>query len=281
MQRGGPDEVSVARGRIDGEAWTAIGALDLSLERHQQDWNDLAELDPLWAILQAPAKRHGRWDIQEFLESGKRQIGDTIEHGALLGYPRGHESALDFGCGVGRLTRALDDSFESCVGVDVAPAMIEQARRLNADRPSCSFVLNARDDLEFAADRSFDFVYSDIVLQHIPSRAMVERYVFEFARILRPGGLLVFQLPSYTPLRRRVQWRRRVYAVLRSLGVPSTFLYNRLGLNPTRMNAVSEQTVLSWLATAGMTVVEVQKTAWMGWHDRRYWVTRPDISEPA
>jgi SAM-dependent methyltransferase len=248
----------------------------LSLERHQQDWNDLAELDPLWAILSVPTKRHGGWDLNEFFESGKRQIDETIEHGARLGYPLAYESALDFGCGVGRLTRALADTFESCVGVDVAPGMIEQARRLNADRPACSFVLNAADDLRFAADRSFDLVYSDIVLQHVPTQAMIEQYVREFVRVLRPGGLLVFQLPCYLPLRRRIQWRRRLYSVLRSLGVSSTFLYNRLGLSPIRMNAVAEDRVVPSLEREGATVVEVERSVSRetGWHDRRYWVTR-------
>ncbi len=248
----------------------------MSLARHQQDWNDLAELDPLWAILTTPAKRHGGWDLKTFFESGKLQIDETIGHGARLGYPVSHESALDFGCGVGRLTRALADKFDSSVGVDVAPEMIEQARRLNADRPSCSFVLNAAADLEFASDKSFDLVYSDLVLQHCPSQAMIEGYVKEFVRVLRPGGLLVFQLPCYAPPRRRVQWRRRLYSVFRSMGVSSRFLYNRLGLFPMRMNTVPEDRVARWLEGEGATVVDVERSVWResGWHDRRYWVTR-------
>jgi SAM-dependent methyltransferase len=248
----------------------------LSLERHQQDWNDLAQLDPLWAILSVPAKRHGGWDLNSFFESGRRQIDATIEHGARLGYPVAHESALDFGCGVGRLTRAMAESFAAVVGVDVAPGMIEQARRLNADRPTCSFVLNASDHLGFADDQSFDFVYSDIVLQHVPTEAMIERYVKEFVRVLRPGGLLVFQLPCYTPRRHRIQLRRRLYSVFRSLGASSTFLYNRLGLVPIRMNAVAEGRVVAWLQGEGATTVEVEQTVLEenGWHDRRYWATR-------
>jgi len=248
----------------------------LSLERHQQDWNDLAELDPLWAILSAPDKRHGRWDLETFFESGRIQIDRTIAHGAQLGYPRDHDSALDFGCGVGRLTRALADKFGASVGVDVAPEMIEQARRLNADRPTCSFVLNTASDLRFASDRSFDLVYSDIVLQHCPSEAIIESYVREFVRVLRPGGLLVFQLPSYGSPRRRIQWRRRLYSALRSMGASSRFLYNRLGLFPIRMNGVAEDRVLSWLADESASVLEVERSVWNqgGWHDRRYWVTR-------
>ena len=40
----------------------------------------------------------------------------------------------------------------------------------------------------------FDFTFSFVVFQHIPSKAMIENYVRETARVLRPGGLFKFQL---------------------------------------------------------------------------------------
>ena len=48
------------------------------------------------------------------------------------------DRALDFGCGVGRLTRALGTRFESALGVDISAGMIEQARRLNEAFPPAS-----------------------------------------------------------------------------------------------------------------------------------------------
>ena len=243
---------------------------------HQRDWNELAEMDPLWAILSDPEKRHGKWDVTEFLESGKHQIEDALEHGRQLGFPLSFERALDFGCGVGRLTRALADRFLTCMGVDVSPVMIEQARRLNADKPACSFVVNTTDDLAFASDRSFDLIYCDIVLQHLPSHSTIEGYIREFVRVLRPGGLLVFQLPSHIPLRHRLQLRRRLYAVFRFLRVPSRFLYERLGLYPIRMSSLPESDVVQRLEGEGATVLEVERTI-IGnsmIRDRRYWITR-------
>ena len=50
-----------------------------------------------------------------------------------LGVTVSRGRALDFGCGAGRLTRALAARFESVVGVDVADAMLDKARALNAD----------------------------------------------------------------------------------------------------------------------------------------------------
>src|SRR5690349_5382992 len=41
--------------------------------------------------------------------------------------------ALEIGCGVGRMTRSAAEAFGEVHGVDVSPAMIEQARRRLAD----------------------------------------------------------------------------------------------------------------------------------------------------
>ena len=248
----------------------------MGLGPHQRDWNELAEMDPLWAILSAPNKRYGKWDVEEFLESGEHQIEDALQYGKKLGFPLSFGSALDFGCGVGRLTRALAGRFQTCVGVDISPAMIQQARRLNADRPGCTFVLNTTDDLAFASDRSFDLVYCDIVLQHLPSHTMMERYIREFVRVLRPDGLLVFQLPCQIPLRHRVQLRRRLYAALRSLRVSNRFLYERLGLYPIRMSSLPESEVVGLLEGEGAKVLAVERNIARDSmiDDRRYWITR-------
>jgi SAM-dependent methyltransferase len=104
--------------------------------------------------------------------------------------------ALDFGCGVGRLTQALAKKFTLCDGVDIAPSMIERADEINRFGDRCRYHVNDRDDLALFEDATFDFVYSDIVLQHIAPEYSA-RYVSEFTRILAPGGVVVFQLPSH------------------------------------------------------------------------------------
>jgi SAM-dependent methyltransferase len=73
--------------------------------------------------------------------------------------------------------------------------MVANATRLNAEVPNLSFQVNARTDLQDFADASFDMVNTRIVLQHLPSQAVVEGYVREFLRVLRPDGLLYVQEP--------------------------------------------------------------------------------------
>lgn len=78
---------------------------DMSLIRHKQDWDDLADIDPFWAILSYPEQKFGGWDIDKFFLTGDQEIERVMGFATQLGYPLGRELALDFGCGVGRLTR--------------------------------------------------------------------------------------------------------------------------------------------------------------------------------
>src|SRR5687767_8439812 len=83
-----------------------------AIERQGREWDELAELDPYWAICTAPDKRFGRWDREEFFATGEREVAEVLATAAELGLPRRHGAALDFGCGLGRLTRALAGRFQ-------------------------------------------------------------------------------------------------------------------------------------------------------------------------
>jgi SAM-dependent methyltransferase len=74
--------------------------------------------------------------------------------------------------------------------------MIDLARRLNRYPERAEYVCTAATGLHTLADRSFDCIYTNIVLQHVPPET-AEQYLNEFFRLLEPGGLLVFQLPSH------------------------------------------------------------------------------------
>ena len=158
-------------------------------------WESLAQSDPLWAILSAPDKKGNEWNLEEFFQTGVAQVDQ------LMQTLRHHEisftgdTVLDFGCGVGRLSQAFLPYFASVSGVDVSPTMIRMARELNKDPARCHYFLNQEEDLRLFQDQQFSFIYSIIVLQHLPP-ALAYKYLAEFVRILRPDGLLVFQLPS-------------------------------------------------------------------------------------
>ena len=206
----------------------------------QRDRDDLARVDPLWAILAEPTRKDGRWELEEFFERGRRDVESVLEVASDLGAPRLRERALDFGCGVGRLTRALAPEFDECYGVDISPEMIRLARELNADRANCRFVVNAAPDLSLFESDTFDFVIAFLVLQHLRGGEQAALgYVREFLRVTRPGGLVVFQLPASLPFP-SFQPRVRLYGLLRSVGLNADFLYRRAELDPMRMIAVPD-----------------------------------------
>jgi SAM-dependent methyltransferase len=229
-----------------------------TLERHRQDWEELAAVDPLWAILAAPEARGGRWQLDEFFASGEVEIAQVLELAKGLGFPKQHEQALDFGCGVGRLTRALAGHFREAVGVDISAEMIRLARELNEGR-NCRFELNVTPDLAAFESDSLDFVYSALVLQHLPRKELIRTYLGEFLRVLRPGGLAVFQTLAYLPVPLRLQPRRRAYAVLRRVGLSHQLLLTRLKLVPTRLTAIPEEDVRSTVDAHGGVVEHVEQ----------------------
>jgi SAM-dependent methyltransferase len=228
------------------------------LERHKQEWEELAKVDPFWAICTDAEHRGGRWELAEFFDTGEAEISEVLKASDDLGEPVRRGRALDFGCGVGRLSRPLAERFRECVGLDISEGMVKLARELNEDRPNCRFVVNESPDLgQFESD-SFDFVYSSLVLQHMPSEEIVENYVAEFLRVLRPGGLAVFQALSHIPLALRLQPRRRVYALLRTIGVREQFLLMRMKLTPARGLAVPEATMRQFIERNGGTAELVE-----------------------
>jgi ubiquinone/menaquinone biosynthesis C-methylase UbiE len=208
-----------------------------------------------------PTLKHGGWDLERFWRLGEDEITRVMSTAATLGYPAGNDAALDFGCGVGRLTRAMARHFSHCTGVDVAETMIEQATRLNPGSAS-TFVVNETNDLARFEDSTFDFVYSALVLQHLPTVAVIRRFIAEFLRVLKPGGLLAFQLPTRMPprsLRNRLRLRTRAYTALRAVGFDQRMLYERLKLVPVmQMQCIPEEAVLAYLRLLGAAVLEVQ-----------------------
>ena len=202
------------------------------------DWDELASLDPMWAVLSEPDKRGNQWNSDAFFHTGKGEIDRLMSKLARLTQAR--RKALDFGCGLGRLTRALLAYYGEAHGVDISANMVNQAKLL---APSCSFHVNESDDLSLFPDKTFDLVYSNRVLQHLPSSAMIANFIREFFRITVPGGLVVFQVPCKKSYRNIFNVKRSAFRFLRAVGVRPDTVYSRLKLHPMRMTALPKRDV--------------------------------------
>jgi SAM-dependent methyltransferase len=176
---------------------------DPALERVRTSWDAWGRDDPLWAVLTTLGLDRGTWDPEAFFATGAPEVATVLAVADDLGVVLRRGRALDFGCGVGRVTQALATEFGEAVGVDVAPSMVAAAEALNRLGDRCRYVLNPRPDLAVFPTGGFDCVFSKIVLQHMEPHLALG-YVREFVRVLADGGLCVFQLPSHhvgrTPL---------------------------------------------------------------------------------
>ncbi len=150
----------------------------------------------MYAVLSGDKDLQGnKWDVEAFFETGVAEIADAIGYLQQIDAMPEANRALDFGCGVGRLSQALCTHFATVVGVDISYSMVECATAHNKFEKRCDYKVNTMDDLSQFEDASFDFVYSNISLQHSPPEAAA-KYIAEFFRILRPGGIALFQVPS-------------------------------------------------------------------------------------
>ncbi|MBX9879505.1 MAG: class I SAM-dependent methyltransferase [Candidatus Obscuribacterales bacterium] len=167
----------------------------MDLKQLEQNWNEFGRRDPFWAILSFPGKEGNKWNRDEFFRTGRDEIDKALEFVGQQGLRINYGSALDFGCGAGRLTQALAQRFEKTYGVDIAESMIKLAKEYNQYPESCFYEVNRQPNLSQFVDGQFNFIYSCRVLQHMkPEYAL--NYVREFIRILAPGGVIVFQEPT-------------------------------------------------------------------------------------
>ncbi len=245
-----------------------------SLQKSKSHWEDMGRLDPYWAILSRPGTKFGRWDLDEFFATGEEEIAQLMAEATRFALPKSKERALDFGCGIGRLTQALGKYFGEAVGLDISESMVSRAQEI-CSRPNCRFVVNDQPVLPFRSDE-FDLIYSAIVLQHVPEKFLIKSYIAEFVRTLRRGGLLVMQVPSHIRLRNRLQPRRRLYSWLRDLGVSERTLYKTLRLHPILMNFVPEGEVCRVIESGGARLLSAIPDQKSGAHiaSRTYFVTK-------
>ena len=180
----------------------------MSLKDLERSWDALGAKDAMWAVLTGPQAARRAWDPDAFFQTGVDEIAHALERVRASGGEVARGRALDFGCGIGRLSQALAAQFEQVDGVDLAPSMIRQARELNRFPDRCRYHRNDRADLAIFPSATFDFVYSVITLQHMKPQYS-RRYIEEFFRVSRPGGIVMFQIPAEpTPMPEPPRTRR-------------------------------------------------------------------------
>ena len=200
----------------------------MNLDEASKNWTALGENDPLWVVLTDPDKKNNRWNEQEFFATGTVQITEIFNRLQSMDISPATGKALDFGCGVGRLTQALAARFEAVDGVDISASMIRHAEKFNRFPDRVKYHLNVRPDLATFPSGQYDFIGSLIALQHTPPRFQ-RGYLADFLRLLKPGGCAFFQTIHARGWRQFVpdwgadcirKWRSRGQAFIPLYGLP-------------------------------------------------------------
>jgi 2-polyprenyl-3-methyl-5-hydroxy-6-metoxy-1,4-benzoquinol methylase len=177
-------------------------------DRWAREWEKFGRADPYFGVCNLNDNRGSALTgdaARRFWDSGEREVGSmaaVIE--AEWGHVLAPRRALDFGCGVGRLTIPLARRAGQVVAVDVSPAMIERAQRHVHDAGLTNVQFAVSDPALAQVTGPLDFVMSFIVFQHIPPELGYQLAAAILQR-LAPGG---FGALHFT-VQRRASWLRR------------------------------------------------------------------------
>jgi ubiquinone/menaquinone biosynthesis C-methylase UbiE len=146
------------------------------------------------------------------------------------------------------MTGVLAERFDRVLAVDVSAGMLDRAHEA-VTASNVDFRLVEGDRLDTIEDGVADTLVCYLVLQHLPARDVVLRYLEEFARVLSPQGNAFVQLPVLA-----AGWQPRAWRVVRSAVVPVTSLVQRdvTGRAAYRGTRLTEDELQRGLAAAGL-----------------------------
>lgn len=162
----------------------------------ESSWEEKAKENPLFAVMtmpemaDAPADAFDEQHLDAFFAKGDALFSAHVAPLIALAPSRG--LVVEYGCGAGRILKAVTSAGHSAAGIDISPTMVEHCRRLVPDAQSLHCLNDAgRTDLPDASAR---VVYSYAVVQHIASLTNFVKAIDEMCRVLRPGGVLGVQV---------------------------------------------------------------------------------------
>ncbi|HEX4001817.1 MAG TPA: methyltransferase domain-containing protein [Candidatus Acidoferrales bacterium] len=233
-------------------------------ESMRRDWDARAAKDAFFYI----ATWRKDWDVSDFFKSGEedyqRLVAPVLDRFEFA--PPG-KRALELGCGAGRMTSAFAKRFDHVTAVDISAEMLDRARQLLPDVENVTWKHSNGADLGDTKDASLDFVFTYLVLQHLPDENLVRNYIREMLRVLKPAGMCLFQFNGME--RPNMNWKGRLaWGVidgfwLMHLSSISRFVARSFGLDPDMAGkswngaAMSRERIIDAVGSAGGTVLQL------------------------
>lgn len=165
-----------------------------------EKWRAFGENEPHWSVLTSEEflQKNLESNIEKFYASGHPDVKRVITTLARSGVPRGSiKTALDYGCGVGRLSLALALEFDHVLGVDISPGHIRLAQEQAEKTGICNIEFRSISNIsDVETLPKVDLVMSIIVLQHNPPPVMAE-ILRKLLRRLNSTGVAFIQMPTF------------------------------------------------------------------------------------
>lgn len=233
-------------------------------ELMRREWNERARKDAFHYI----ASWKTDWDVKSFLGSGEEDylklVAPALERCAISAQGG---SMLELGCGAGRMTGSFAQRRARVYAFDISTEMLGKARKIHDGAQNIVWMVSNGEDLSCVATGTMDFVFSYLVLQHLPNETLVERYISEMFRVLRPGGTALFEY--HGGFARTMNWRGQMawkaVDALWAVGLPSWSrgLAKMFGGDPEiagktwRGASVTAEKIAGYVRTAGGNVREM------------------------
>jgi ubiquinone/menaquinone biosynthesis C-methylase UbiE len=230
----------------------------------RRDWDDRARKNAFHYI----ASWQENWDLDAFLASGIKDcatlVTPVLERCHI---PDRGEMMIELGCGAGRMTPDFANRYRRVVAVDLSAEMLQRAREIHSGKQNILWIRTGGENLSFIADGSADFLFSYLVLQHLPDKKLMFSYIQEMIRVLRPGGAFLFQFNGSTKPTMNL-WGRLAWGAIDALWSLNLFSLSRataslLGFDPTvagkswRGAAIDASGIFSFVQSVGGEVREM------------------------
>jgi len=163
------------------------------IDKMRRDWDRRALENHRYYIVNSRTE----WSDEEFWKSGEVTVSEYVlcDMGNVCqGKKPADMRVLDFGCGAGRVTRALAHVFGEVHGVDISGEMVSIARDGLAGFPNIHIHQSSGKDLDVLGSGIFDFAFAFSVFHHIPGRVAIASCIAEVGKHLHPGDLFKFEV---------------------------------------------------------------------------------------
>lgn len=164
-----------------------------TITHSQSKWDDLARKNARYYVL---SDRGEKISEQDFRTAGKRDYQKYIGCDELVRaklFPFADKKVLEIGAGIGRITEFIAEEFQEVTAIDISTEMVIRGKKRLRDANNVHYIATNGISYPFS-ENTFDFIFSFIVFQHMPSVDVIQKNLYELGRVLKPSGIAKIQL---------------------------------------------------------------------------------------